>query len=33
MQTEVLKREEFVNCDKKLHVILGEDEFIEILKG
>lgn len=26
MQTEVLKREEFVNCDKKLPVIVGEDE-------
>ena len=26
MQTEVLKREEFVNCDKKFPVIVGEDE-------
>ena len=30
MQTEVLKREEFVNCDKKLPVILGEDEFSDL---
>ena len=33
MQTEGLKRKEFVNCDKKLPVIVGEDEFVEILKG
>lgn len=26
MQTEVLKRKEFVNCDKKLPVIVGEDK-------
>ena len=25
MQTDVLKRKEFVNCDKNLPVIVGED--------
>ena len=33
MQTEVLKREEFLKCGKKLSVIVGEDEFDEILRN